>query len=69
LARLAARTKKLTTFWNHQFTKKRFYDLFFQIGELERGWVEQIATSLEKIMEIVSNWFTPKEIMPTPVYA
>jgi len=66
---LAARTKKLTTFWNHQFTKKRFYDLFLQIGELERGWMELLYNSLEEILRVMGQWFTPEEVGFSPVSA
>jgi len=32
LARLAAQTKKLTTFWNHQFEKKDSTIFFFKLA-------------------------------------
>jgi len=31
--------------------------------------VEQIATSLEKILNVMGNWFTPEEIGFAPVCA
>jgi hypothetical protein len=31
-------------------------------GELERNWVEQMSASLEKILNVMGNWFTPEEV-------
>ncbi|MBT4358491.1 MAG: hypothetical protein HOD22_00830 [Candidatus Pacebacteria bacterium] len=39
------------------------------ICELKPNWVEQMSSSLEKIMETMGSWFTPGEIGFVPALA
>jgi hypothetical protein len=41
-------------------------DLF--ICELESNWVEQMNISLEKIVDVMGNWFTLENIGAAPIF-
>lgn len=32
------------------------------ICELEPNWVEQMSTSLERVVDVMGNWFAPEEV-------
>jgi len=36
------------------------------LGEPDRNWVENLSKSLEKILNVMRNWFTPEEVGVVP---
>lgn len=48
-------------------TYRLIYQYKILFCELERNWVEQMDSSLENILEVMGNWFTPEEVGFSPV--
>lgn len=45
------------------------YKSMLRSCKLEPNWVKQMSISLEKIVEVMGNWFAPEKVGYVPVLA